>query len=162
MAKPRVWEGFKGKLPKWEGDEPEWIEKVRIEKEKLAGLSRSEIALIQKDLREEKDRLKAREKEVNILYEACQSTLVERLEAQGERSFTLTGGELFYLKDEPYTKVVDVNANNQWYVDNGMDEMRTVIWQTQNAIVKERLQNGLPIPEGTEVFLKTTVVMRKS
>lgn len=161
--KPRKWSAFKGVLPTYQNvEDPERIELIQAVKDSIAGDKSVEIAKQYAFLKVEKDRLEDELKAINLQLEARNAVLVERLENDGTQSFKLETGENFYLSDEPYAQVRDKVRLNDWFSENGMDELRTVNWQTLSAIVKERLERGDQLPEGCEVFLKTKVVMRRS
>lgn len=161
--KPRKWESFKGTLPKFEGGEPDYITKVNKLKEDLLEQFTKTVDFadfIGKNIRR-KEELEEELKEINLNIEAAQQILVDRFENDGMQSLRLSTGELFYLHEEPYSKVEDKALVNNWFEENNMGEMRTVNWQSLNAIVKERLEHSQPVPEGVSVFMKTVVKMRK-
>ena len=161
MAK-KQWENFKGKLPEWQGDDVDRIQQIQTIKTKLAEKTNPEIARLMKDLKFQKEELEAELSNIELQYEACQRLLSERLENDGTSSFRLDTGELFYIEDVPYAQIKDKTQSNIWFIENGMDELRSVNWQTLNAIVKERLKNGDSLPEGVDVYMKTTVKMRRN
>lgn len=161
--KKRKWEDFKGKLPKYTGGEVDYI--VRVTNRKLELLEEFQKTvdfadyLKKNNLR--KEELEKELSDVNLNLEATQQILAERFENEGTQSIRLSSGELFYLEEVPYTQVKDKHAVNNWFETNNMKEMFSVNWNSLNALVKERLQSGQPLPEGVDVFMKTTVKMRK-
>lgn len=161
MATPKTWAAFKGKFPKWRDSNLKFIEKVDEQKVQYADLTNEVKMQLLKNLKETKKKLEADISEINIGIAAMSELLSDAFISIGTQSTTLSTGELFYLKDEPYIKVIDPQKNNEWFKENGMDEIRTVQWQTQNALVKEALKQNKPIPEGIEIYMKTTVEMRK-
>ena len=162
MAKPKRWENFKGKLPEWQNnDKPDYQEKVNVLKNDLAGIDTIEIAKKFSDLKAEKEEIEKQEYQVNLELEACNQILVERFNAQGGLRGLKLEDRSFGTKTEPYTKIEDSRAINQFLRDNDMDELRTVNWQTLNGLAKERLENGEPEIPGTKVYMRETVVMRK-
>jgi hypothetical protein len=164
MAKEKVWAGFKGKLPQWDGtSKPEYQEQiVQRQKELLEEFVKTNefMDFLEKN-KLRKDELKAELKELEINIEASQRILVDRFENDGTQSIRSSSGTLFYLKDDPYSSVEDSNALKKWFKDNGMEEMFTVPWQSLNALVKDRLKSGKPEPNGVKVYIKTSVETRK-
>jgi len=160
--KKRKWEHFKGVLPQYrEEDNPERQVLIDEIRSGLADKTNEEIAVLMRDAKYRKDELEAKVSAINLELDAYQ-ILVYRFENSTVQSLRLSTGELIYMKDEPYSKVVDKEANNIWIIENGMDELRSVQWGTLNSIVKQRMDNGESTPAGVEVYLKTQVVMRKS
>lgn len=168
VKKARAWEGFKGKIPQWEG-EGDWMERVRRRKEEfLLGSENTEkletnvdIGRFMVGLSARKEEISDEEKEINLNLEALQQILSERFENEGMQSMRLTSGHLLYLQDEPYAKVDDKDKTNQWFVEQDMDVMRQVPWTSLNALVKERMKNLQPLPDGVSVYMKTSVKVRK-
>jgi hypothetical protein len=160
-SKPKKWAGLKGKFPKWQGDDKSFIEKVSNERKHLATKKNVEIATIFRDLKERKNRLEEEEKKLNILIEACSSELADRFEAEETQSLKMQSGETFSLEEVPYAVITNREEANIWFIEQGMDEMRSVPWTSLNAVVKERLEASQPLPAGVDVYFKSTVKMRK-
>jgi hypothetical protein len=160
-SKPKRWAGLKGTLPKWEGGDKSFIEKVNGERFHLANKKNVEVAAILRDLKERKAKLEEEESKLNVQIEACSSELADRFEVEDMQSLKMQSGETFSLEDVPYAVITDKGEVNKWFIENNMDEMRTVQWTSLNALVKELLESGKPLPSGVDVFLKSTVKMRK-
>lgn len=159
-TKKKKWEGLKGNLPKWQGDDIDYIQKVQGVKTVLSEKSNKELTEILFTTKSQIEELKEQLSDANLTYDASQRLLAERFEADGTTSIKNELGT-FYIQDEPYSQVVDKEAINIWIIQNGMDELRQPPWQTLNAIVKQRLENGEPVPPGVDVYMKTKVVMRR-
>jgi hypothetical protein len=162
IKKPRKWAAFKGTLPIYQdAEDPERVELLNAIKDSIAGDSIVNIAENFSNLKKEKTKLEDELKAINLQLEARNTVLVERLENEGMQSLKLSSGENFYLSDEPYAQMKDKVRFNDWLLENDMDELRTIHWQTLNGLVKERLEVGEQIPEGVDVFMRTKVVMRR-
>lgn len=160
--KKRKWESYKGVLPQYhEDDSVERIQLIDGIRQTLADKTNEEIAVLMRDAKYEKEKLEEKISAIDLKLEAYQ-ILVSRFENSSVQSLRLNTGELVYMKDEPYTKVVDKGANNIWAIENGLDELRSIPWQTLNSIVKQHMEEGKSTPAGVEVYLKSQVVMRKS
>lgn len=167
MPKPKKWAAYKGIIPAFENEDKKFVQKVdEFKKLELTDKNNKEIALLQDEWDNEKDKLEEQIKLLNIKIAATESLLAERFEQQGIQSTKFDFGNnytpLFYIKDEPYTKIINKKECIQWLKDNGLDDMNSPVWQSLNALVKERMANGEELPKGIEVFLKTTVVKRKN
>lgn len=160
--KGRRWSAFKGKLPTWQGDDPSYLDKVSKKKEELASKPNPELAQEMRDFKYKKEELKEQLEIINLELEARQSLLAERFDADGTQAIKINTGENFFLSEEPYAKVVDKHALNQWFKENDMEDILSPVWTSLNALVKERLEAGQNLPPGVDVFMKTTVVMRRS
>lgn len=161
MAKPKKWESFKGKLPVFVEPDADRRAQILNVKKSFSDMPNAELMLQMRDLKYEKKELEECLKGKQLILDSIVELLAERFENSGTQSTKIATGELFYLSDEPYTKVLDPKQTNEWVIQEGMDELRQVPWQTMNGIVKERLEKGEKLPPGVEVFMKTTVVMRK-
>lgn len=160
--KPKAWAGFKGTLPQWEPEDKEWLDKVNEFGQTIATKSMIDLATEYRDLRKEKEDKEEEIKTLNIKLEAYNNQLLDRLENSDQENIKLKSGELFYIEDTPYTTVVDPDENIKWFEENAPEMVKeNVNWSSQNALVKERLKNGQPLPSGAKVFMKSTVKMRK-
>lgn len=161
-TKKRKWESYKGVLPQYsKEDSPERTQLIDEIRQTLADKTNEEISVMMRDKEYEKDALEEKISAINVELDAYQ-ILVGRFENSSVQSLRLSTGELVYMKDEPYAKVVDQEKNNIWAMTAGLDELRRIPWSTLNSICKQRMEDGLPIPDGVEVYLKSQVVMRKS
>lgn len=160
--KPKKWEAFKGKFPKYEDNlNFSFNEAVADVKNRLVEFNNSELGSKLEELSDEKKILEEKIKDLNIDIEAMQQILAERFEANEMQSMTLKSGTTFFMNEEPYSKVVDAKALNDWLVENGMDEMRSIQWNKLNALVKDYLIAGQPVPPGVDLFMKSGIRMRR-
>jgi|SRR5690349_13056798 len=159
----KKWESYRGKLPQYIDEKftEDRLEIIFEKREQLVDKTNEELLTMFRDKKYEKDALEEKLKDINLELEVFQM-LVPRFETSSVQSSRLNTGELFYLKDEPHVKVTNKEANNIWAIENGLDELRQIPWQTLNALTKERMENGDSTPAGVEIYLKTQVVMRKS
>jgi hypothetical protein len=158
----KKWKHYRGKLPQYIDEKyVDRIDVISAKREELANKTNEELQIMFRDKKYEKDQLEADLAIINLELEVFQM-LVPRFEASSVQSSRLNTGELFYLKDEPHVKVVNKEENNNWAIQNGLDELRTIPWQTLNSLTKQRMENGESTPKGIEIYLKTQVVMRKS
>ena len=160
--KKKKWEAFKGAFPTYQDTEnPERIQIIQTIKEENSSKSKEELGREFSNLKFEKEKLEDELKAINLQLEARNSLLFEMFEASRISSLKLNTGETLYIKDEPYAQLVDKTRVNDWFIENEMDELRSVNWQTLNAVVKERLEKGETLPEGVEVYMKSQIVMRR-
>lgn len=165
------WHFLKGKYPdsplgnmSVAGDRG-FLDRVAERKAEYAGLEQRELVNAFVDVRKEKDELEARIKELNAASEALGQLLKERFEAQEMRSVKTEGGQLLYLNIEPYVGVADRAKFEGWVeARKELDYLWSVHPGTLGTMVKGLLEEGKDseLPEGIDVFLKTSVRMRKA
>lgn len=151
------------RLPKMDAQEPSYQEKVEAVKRDLAPMlsSSSEIANEYVLLRGEEDNLEEQLSVLRLRKAAVEQLLVDRFEHDDVSSIKLTSGHSVSVQVEPYAQVVDKDALREWAKTNGLERSLTLPWQTVNALAKERLLAGDAEPEGTKVFARTKLVLRK-
>jgi hypothetical protein len=144
----------------------------KIEQAKEQVPTREAVALAEHyaNLRLQKAEAEAALSAVNLQIAAYEQLLAESQEAGAagwgaygvkENALRLASGDTIRVQPEPSGKVVDKEAFRQWCIENGYANQLQLWPSTMNAIVKERLLQGDPGPEGTEVFLYTKVVFVK-
>lgn len=151
--------GLKKMLPKFEL-EPDFRAKVDEAKKAFIGCDAPEMARAFAITRREKQGLEAQIKMQNVELEALSQLLVENLEDSEVQKIQLATGETVYLQDEPYATVEDRSKVMAWMRSRKLTAMFTVQWQSFNAMVKDMLVQGKPIPPGTKVFMKTSARLR--
>ena len=62
---------------------------------------------------------------------------------------------------QPYTQVIDKDANRLWAVAVGLERMLRLPWQTLNSHTKELLTIGAAPPDGTSIWSKATIQLRR-
>ncbi len=153
------WAGLKGKLPAFEQPK-EW--QVKIDEVKKSYVELSPVELIQGyDLqRDVKRKLEERVKFQNTMLEALSQLGVVELEATDTQKLTTSKGLIGYIGSEPYSTVSDRELWLKYIRASKQTSLLTVMWQTQNAIVKECLMAGKPVPPGLTVYYKTALHVR--
>lgn len=75
-----------------------------------------------------------------------------------ENALRLPDGSTIRVQLEPYGQVQDKERFRLWCIYNGYERQMHIWPSTMNAIVKERLVQGEPEPDGCTAFVKTKVV----
>ena len=135
---------------------------VEVEEFAFDQLSPQDLAVRFCKLRDEKDRLEAEEKKINLQLEAIQQLMIPKMEQSGMDLFRLTSGDSLSIKDEPYVSIADKSQFIGWIRSSGQEDLLTVHYMTMSAMTKERLQNGQDIPPGLKVFLKQSLTRRRA
>lgn len=80
-----------------------------------------------------------------------------------DNAVRLPSGDTVRVNREPYGKVMDKEQFRLWCIANGYESQLQLWPSTMNAIVKERLKEGEPPPDGTEAFsyVKVSLVPAK-
>lgn len=168
------WTHLRGTLPKLPveikyEDGAKYQEKVDAVKAELVGKGLQELAEAYNALCDQEEEIKAALAEINVQFAAIEELLVTQMEDQGLSNFKLASGGQFILKDEPHTSVKDKAACREWFEKQGLKEILAPPWSTLNAMVKGILEDPIdpatgqprPMPEGIDIFMKTTVQRRK-
>ncbi len=113
-----------------------------------------EIVQLYNIARDEKDAIAKQEKENALRIETVERLLLEHLEHENLESIA-TGGRRFSRTDEPYPVVEDEEKTRQWCADQEIKMM--IPHQTLKAMTKESLLAGDELPDGVNVFMKTTI-----
>lgn len=108
-----------------------------------------------------KKKLEADLHSCNTRREAISQLLLEQLEAEGTNSIRNAFGT-FFIGDEPYSKVIDKQAYLKWIGEQGLSALLSVPYQSTNAQVKARLEEGQPVPPGIEVYIKSSIRRRQA
>jgi hypothetical protein len=161
------------RLPAFDEEDPKYQDKVDAKKRQLlAGDPENGIAPIRRhasalaehyaDVREYRDLLKQKLKEVNIEVDATVQLLTEQYEAEGITALTLSDGAVIRLQAEPYAQIKDPAKVREWALnDPDLRNKVTLHWQTLNGVVKELLLQGENPPEGVEAYTKVKAVYIK-
>lgn len=153
------WKSFETRLPKLKLPVP-WQAKVDQEKTIFEGKEHQVLARYLRQAKLEKEELESRIQAINIREEALEQLLLIWMEDTGTEKISLADGTL-YRRREPYVRIADREALIRWVKANDHQDLLSVHYQTLNALVKERMLAGESDPDGIEIFLKTTVVLRK-
>jgi len=120
----------------------------------------SELAMVIRELRETKDSLDKELSQVNLKLEAVAQLLIDAYEADDIESIKLGDGVSISVQSEPQIRILDRSLFRQWCIANGFEEEMVLPYQTSNAIVKERLLEGQPEPEGVTTIARHKIVVR--
>jgi hypothetical protein len=122
----------------------------------------SVFAKIQRTIRQVKA---AHEEEVeariNLLLMAMEQLVVDQYEVEGTTSIQLDGGGTVRVQYEPHAVVKDREPYRKWCVNEGLETQMSLAWQTTNALLKQRLLEGLDPMPGVEAYSKAKVVVAK-
>lgn len=120
------------------------------------------FARVYRDVRRLKDSFNAQEKMTNILVCAYEQLLWDQYEADGVKGLSLEDGGNVRVEEQPHGKVVDKDANRKWAIENGLESMLSIPWQTANALAKEALLRREDPPDGMEIEARPKVVYTKA
>lgn len=112
-------------------------------------------------IRAEKETVKKALSRINVRLVAHEQLLTEAFEEAGVTTIKLESGASVSTQVKPYARVHDRAAFRQWCVEHGLEAALVLPWQSTNALVAERLMDGLAEPDGIETYKQTTVVLRK-
>ena len=113
-------------------------------------------------LREEKDRLKETLAALNVRVGAVEQLIADSFEASGITQVRLDSRDTISTQIKPYARIADRHKFRAWCVANGLEDALQLPWQTTNALVSERLVEGLDEPDGIDTYKQTTVILRRS
>lgn len=117
------------------------------------------------DLKQWKSGVEEQVEELNVVLEALQRVLLEKLEAQGLSSAETSSGQKLNTKVEVYPHVVDGEAFSGYLKANpDLDYIRKPHPASLAAYVRGLLEEGKDseVPPGVSVYLKTTVGVKKA
>jgi hypothetical protein len=143
-------------------EEPKFQEKVNAVRKQVGKLSETDIARKLIQARKTKEDIKEQLKAANVRVVAFEQMLMDSdAFSEGVTTLGLDTGETLSTQVKPWARVHDHAAFRAWCIDNGLAEALTLPWQSMNALVSERLVEGLPEPPGIDTYFQTTVVLRK-
>lgn len=152
------WTQHKGKMAKFQ-QEAGFQQKVDQVRRDLVPLKLAELAAKFKLTNIEKKELGEKITDLNVILEALQQEIAERLEGQDITSVTIDG-TMFYMKDTPYVSLDDKLKFFSWVRSSGREDLFSINHQTTKALVSELIQSGQQVPPGIKTFLKTSIEMR--
>lgn len=138
-----------------------WQAQVDAEKAKIDADGGTELTMLYALARAEKDVKAAEMAIINIRVAALEQLLCDSQDAKAEgwgqygvaeNALRLPDGSTVRVQAEPYGKVVDKEAFRLWCLENGYERQLQLWPATMNAIVKERLLQGEPEPDGVEAY----------
>jgi hypothetical protein len=112
-------------------------------------------------IRAEKETIKKALSRINVRLVAHEQILTEAFEDAGVATIKLDTGASVSTQIKPYARVHDRAAFRQWCIDHGLEAALVLPWQSTNALVAERLMDGLAEPDGIDTYKQTTIIVRK-
>lgn len=153
--------GVVEKLPKLPPEDLKYQDEVNATKEIIEARTGAALAQGYRDVRAALDELGDRERELNLLLEAHKQLLEDAYENEGVDAIKLTDdGSTISTQVEPNAKIEDHATFRKWCVANGLENALALPWTTANAMVKELLVAGKPLPPGVKAYVRTKVVWR--
>lgn len=121
----------------------------------------ADVAKVWAAMRDVKDTLADNMSLTELTLEAYSGLLVDCYEGEGVDSLRLADGTTVRTQPEPYAIVIDRDRFRKWCMENGLEDSLQLMWQTTNAITKERLLNGDTMPDGVDCTVKTKLVLTR-
>ena len=115
------------------------------------------------ELKKEKDKWTQKLKEANVAIEGLSAKLVEQMETVGMTNVKLKKYGVFYLETQGFPNVTDQKLLYASLKERGFGDLikETVNYQTLRGLCGELLKDNNPLPKGVEVFMKTSIRMRR-
>ena len=112
--------------------------------------------------RSQKKEVEKQLKVINQAIEALVTLIIPMYEEKGISSMKIaTTGQTVSVQEEPVGKILDRDQFREWCKANDLERSLVLPYQTMNALVKERLLNGDPEPDGIEAYTLQKIVLRK-
>lgn len=113
-----------------------------------------------KELKDMKDKKNEELKAINKEIEMYERELIEKMELEGVDKVSIAGVGTAYVTTKDYPQVVDMETFVKWCYENNRTDMlqKRITATAYNQFVSE--ENIMP--EGTDVFQKTTLNFRRS
>jgi len=138
-----------------EGEDPRYQDKVNAVKETITDRRGVALATSWRDLRRQRDEVKAQLKKLQLQIDATAQLMDDAYEVEGVTSLTLLdGADEIRRQDEPYSSCKDKDLTRLWFVREDLSNMLSVHPSTLAAFTKQRLLDGQPAPDGVEVMIK--------
>jgi len=117
-----------------------------------------------KQFLEEKSELEEATKNINTEIDRLQGQFVEAMELHKIKNFEIKDLGKFYLHSSIFSKIINREKLFADLKEKGVGDLirETIYPQTLRAYTKECLENKNEIPQGVEVYTKTTVRIRKT
>ncbi len=150
-------------LPKYQGNDPSYQEKIEAVKNSILAedpINRYASTLVQRyvEIRAEKDAVEEVLKEIQLRLDATSQLLVDSYEVEGTSSMKLVDGPTVRVQYEPHAQVINSELLRQWAITQGLERDLQLPWQTTNKITKEMLLNGENEPDGVVAWSKAKIV----
>lgn len=148
-------------LPRAEAEDQSFQQRVDQIKPEFPNRKPAALAKEYRALRLDREALDAQLAALNARLTAVEQLLWDSYEQDGLSSVKLDDGSSVSVQPEPAAQVQDRDALRAWAVANGMERALTLPWQTVNAVTKQRLLDGDPLPDGVAATVRTKTVLRK-
>jgi hypothetical protein len=163
MAKKGKWADITPTLPRLATPRDEAVERAKFDFQYALGspTNASAVANIYASIRLEKDAVMSVLAEVQIRLDAIEQILVDQYEAEGTTFLRLDDGVSVGVNFEPVAQVEDPEAFRLWCLANGYEKRMTLHPSTTQSVVKERLLEGEPEPDGVTSYARPKITLRK-
>ena len=159
------WDKVVAKLPPKPSDDPNRQYQVEQEKAKiLESLGTGNIEQLVKlyiSLRKQRDFFKTKLEPINLGLEALEQMLDEAFAGANVTSVHTNEGNV-NVRREPVVSVVDKDGVRLWAIENGFERELTILWQTLNSVMKERMLTGFDVPECVKMYSRPVVSLREA
>lgn len=151
-------------VPRLRPDDEKYQDRVDERKREITERTCAQLTARYRQLRLEKDRLEAKEKELNLTLEAVTQMLTDAFETEDITKLTLVDENhdeyTVSIYPTPYASLDKREDERkkfmEWVKKQELEGRLSLPWQTLNSIVKERLVAGQPMPPGVKLFNKPT------
>jgi hypothetical protein len=161
MAKGPKWIGLKGKYDRppieqgYREKQDEFLN-TPLEDEGLAPSQLDDfgVAKLYFKVKLAKEAAESVARRYEMQKDALARLMAERFEEDDKTSTSFTNGGSMRITPDVYPVVKNPGQLLAWVKANGMESVLTLNYQTMQSMVKQRLLEGKPIPDGVDVFLK--------
>ena len=116
-------------------------------------------------LRKQKKELQEQIKDINASLENLELMLLTRMKEAGLQNFKTDKGLQAIIKKDLFVHVDKTKEGElfEWLQETGRGDVikPTVHHQTLKAIIREALENAIPIPECVNIFEKERITLRR-
>lgn len=127
----------------------------------IRDLNDSQIVALYKSKDKFKEQLAEQIKVLNLEIAAYTHILTERFDDEGEQTKVFEDGTRVTITPQPEPYVTDGTALRNWVVKEEMEELLTLSASSMKKLAKEALENGKPLPPGTDVYLRDQLTLTK-
>jgi len=151
-------------LPKYTDGDASHAERVGMARDRLVAngdrMTPASLARLYRELRDTKDIINGELAAIEVELDAVSQLMTQHFESEGLTQVK-TDRELISVYVEPYSSVEDPEALRQWCVNEGLERRMSLAWSTVNSITKQRLEDGLPAPDGVRIYAKDKIRMER-
>ena len=113
------------------------------------------------ELRNQKDEINAKLKEVNKALEPVEKAVVKGMDDMDFKALKSTSGITVTVTVSSFPRITDKTVVIPWMEANGFKDLFTINAQTFRGFFNERMKNGEAVPsEGVEHFTKTALSLK--